>query len=148
MLQSMISPEIRTSLVDILSGVMPPQRTRRTIQRLTHTLVQSPSRIVILLEMPGFTKDSIDVDFYNNQLNITGHKPSPVLLEEEKTLRTNIKYGHFAESVTLPVSVTAKESVIVDHKNGVLTITIDLVREEKNRFKINVGEQENSPDVD
>jgi HSP20 family molecular chaperone IbpA len=96
--------------------------------------------------MPGFSKDSIDVDFYNNQIKITGYKPSPVLLDDEKVKKSNVKCGQFQESITLPVSVTSRENVSVKYEDGILRIIIDLVREEKNRFKINLGSTNASDD--
>lgn len=61
--------------------------------------------------MPGFTKQSIDLDFLNNKLTITGRKEQPILLDEEKTSFSNVVYGSFSTTIKLPIVVTNKEKV-------------------------------------
>ena len=137
LLNGIIPPELRSVVFDVLGTGGGTQPRRRS--QIAHTLIQSPNRLVIQLEMPGFTKDTVDVDFYNNQVNITGHKSSPVLLDDEKVMKTTIKCGQFQESITLSVSVTNRENVTIKYLDGVLQVIIDLVREERNRFKINLA---------
>ena len=47
-------------------------------------------------------------------------------------------YGSFERKITLPISVTSSESVTIKSENGVLIISIDKVREERNRFSVRV----------
>ena len=139
LLNGFLPPELRNAVLGILGTNGQPRRRAE----IAYTLIQSHNRIDIHMEMPGFSKDSVDIDFYNNKLIISGHKPSPVLLDDEKIVKTTVKHGLFRESVTLPVSVTNRENVTVKYENGILRIVIDLVREERNRFKINLGENSN-----
>ena len=124
-----------------LGNFMTPQTQRtQTALTLSTTVVQSENRIIVYAEMPGFAKQSIDLDFHNNKLVITGRKEPPVLLDDEKTLFTTIKYGPFSTTVKLPVSVVDKEKVNVKYEDGILRIMINLEREDRNRFTINFGE--------
>jgi len=133
LLESIVPPEFRNSIMSILN--QPSSSTSRILT----TMTRSANRIVVYAEMPGFDDNTVDVDFRNNQLDISGMKPEPVLLAGETILQSSIKYGRFSTTVTLPISVTNRENVSWDYKDGVLSIAINLVEEEKNRFKINLG---------
>ena len=91
--------------------------------------------------MPGFDKDSISVDFFNNKLNIEGSKNHPSE-DEGRVLSTHIKYGKFSKGLSLPVGVTDRRNVDVSYKNGVLTITINLRAEEENKFSVSLRSEE------
>jgi HSP20 family protein len=123
-----------------LGNFMTPQPPTTRSSTLATTIVQSEGRVLVYTEMPGFNKQSIDLDFHNNKLIITGRKEPPVLLEDEKTTFSNINYGSFSTTVKLPISVVDKEKVNVKYDNGILRIMINLEREDRNRFTINFGE--------
>lgn len=136
LLRTLVPPELNDTLFNFVDPS--PVST----SKISTTVAKSNSRIIVYAEMPGFDKNSIDVDFYNNRLDISGNKPSPVLLADEKVSRTNIKYGQFTEKITLPVSVTDRRNVSMKYSDGVLKIVIDLANEERNRFKINLSDDE------
>ena len=137
MLQNIIPTELQGTLMDIISTPSTQPQQIRT------TLTRSATRITVYAEMPGFDEDGVEVDFFNNKMNVCGVKHKPVLLDGENSVHSNIKYGRFSCSVNLPVSVTNQENVNTIYENGVLTVIINLAQEEKNRFKINLGEQRN-----
>jgi len=137
-LQSMFPQELRSNLFDIISSTVTDNTPPVNAYKISTTVCKSNNRVIIYAEMPGFEKKSIDVDFYNNSVEIIGHKPSPVLLDDEKTLNCNIKYGSFYQKLQLPISVTNRQNVNVKYVDGILTIIINLASEERNRFKVNL----------
>lgn len=113
---------------------------RQTSYKLPLAIVKSDSKIVIYAEMPGFEKKNIDVEFYNNKINITGQKIPPEILPDAKVTSSTIKYGNFHETVNLPVSITDRQNVSVKYEHGLLQIVVDLSREELNRFRVNLND--------
>ena len=55
-------------------------------------------------------------------------------------IKNEIVYGLFNRSIILPISITDKKNVVMKYKNGMLVITIDKQKEEKNKFNITIGE--------
>lgn len=94
-------------------------------------------KIIIYVDLPGVDPDNIDIDFYNNKLNIKGKRETKYT-NADTLYMNNIKYGNFERSVMLPISVTNQESVSVRFNLGVLEITIDKETEERNRFSVRV----------
>ena len=96
---------------------------------------------ILLIQMiiAGVDHDSIDVSFFNNSINIQGERKPHVLIGSTKLTR-EINYGKFERKIIIPVSVTKKDSVTVDVKNGVLTILIDKTKESLNKFSLKLNE--------
>ena len=101
----------------------------------TVDIVDTPNNLYVYLELPGVSEDSIGIDFFNNRVSVSGEKlkryTSPATKRE-------IVYGKFNRKITLPLSVTNQENVIVKYSNGVLTLTIDKKKEARNRFRMSV----------
>lgn len=99
-------------------------------------MVDNDDHIIMYIDIPGVIPDTLDVDFYNNKLKISGSREKPYNVEP---LKKEIMYGNFTKEITLPISVTNKESVSVSAINGVLSIAIDKSNEERNRFSLRVS---------
>lgn len=102
-------------------------RGRRSIRQnnIPVHMTKSNSSITIYAEMPGFDKDSINLDFNENELLISGTKKAPEINEDEKvTDMSTIKYGNFKTTVHLPIHVVEEEKVVVKYENGLLKITV------------------------
>ena len=107
-------------------------------------VVENDSFVKVYLNIPGVDSNSLDVDFFNNTINIKGDRIKPYDSDSDMTLIKNeIIYGTFERKITLPISVTKRESVTVNTQNGVLIIIIDKVCEEHNRFSIRVSNADN-----
>lgn len=101
-------------------------------------VIETKKSIIVYVNIPGVNTDSINVDFFNNRVDIKGKRHRP--FTTDNIIRKNeIIYGNFERKVILPISVTSRESVSINTENGVLIITIDKVREEHNRFSVRVG---------
>jgi len=85
--------------------------------------------ITVYAETPCVSAENIDIDFFNNKLTLTIQKNR---LYDPTT--SEIKYGNFERTITLPISITKKETVSVSYEDGLLKIVINKANEEENRF--------------
>lgn len=96
-------------------------------------ILETKNNLYVYVEFPGVTESSIDIDFYNNKVSISGEK---LKRYTEVPLKKEIVYGKFHRKIDLPISVTNQENVTVSYKNGILLLTVDKQREEQNRFRM------------
>jgi len=100
-------------------------------------VIDRKDNLYIYVDIPGVLASSVNIDFYNNNISISGEK---IKKYNEVPFKKEIIYGQFNRKIVLPISVTNKENVIVSYNNGVLIITIDKQKESQNKFRINMGE--------
>jgi len=98
-------------------------------------IVQSSTTIIVYINIPGVKNDSIDVDFFNNRIIVTGERKK-LFSERMTVVKSEIIYGRFERQISIPISVTNQENVKISSRNGVLLITIDKAAEERNRFSL------------
>tara|TARA_A100001011_G_scaffold394642_1_gene487563 strand:- start:31818 stop:32300 length:483 start_codon:yes stop_codon:yes gene_type:complete len=104
-------------------------------------ILDSDQYLIIYMNVPGVDSNNLDVDFFNNNVIIRGNRNFPnteniVIINR----RQEIVYGNFERKLTIPFSVTRRESVSIDLKNGVLSIKIDKRIETQNSFTININD--------
>lgn len=74
-------------------------------------------------ELPGLTKDDIQITLENNVLRLSGERKFEKDVQKEGYHRIERTYGSFARSFALPHQVNG-EAVQAAFENGVLTITV------------------------
>lgn len=92
--------------------------------------------LVLKAELPGLSRDDIDVTVENSTLVLKGTKKFEAEVKEEHYRRVERAYGTFHRSFTLPNTVDASR-VSAEYKNGVLTVRLPF-REEAKPRTINV----------
>ena len=88
--------------------------------------------LVIKAEVPGMTREDIEVTVENSTLVLKGVKKVDAGIKEENYRRIERTYGTFNRSFTLPNTVDATK-VSADYKNGVLTVKLPFREEAKPR---------------
>lgn len=88
-------------------------------------------------ELPGLTKDDIQITLENNILKLTGERRFEKDVNEEQFHRIERAYGTFTRAFSLPSRVNG-DKVKANFKDGVLTITVPKVEEAKPR-KIDIA---------
>ena len=88
-------------------------------------------------ELPGLTKDDIQITLENNILKLTGERRFEKDVNEEQFHRIERAYGTFTRAFSMPSRVNG-EAVKAAFKDGVLTITVPKVEEAKPR-KIDIS---------
>jgi HSP20 family protein len=92
--------------------------------------------LVVRAELPGMSREDIDVTVENGTLVLRGDKKFDSEVKEENYRRIERTYGTFHRSFTLPNTVDTSR-VSADFKNGVLTVKLPF-REEAKPRSINV----------
>ena len=92
--------------------------------------------LVVRAELPGMTRDDIEVTVENSTLVLKGEKKFDAAVKEENYRRIERTYGTFHRSFTLPNTVDTSK-VSADFKHGVLTVKLPF-REEAKPRSINV----------
>jgi HSP20 family protein len=92
--------------------------------------------LVLKAELPGMTREDIEVVVENSTLVLKGNKTFDADVKEENYRRVERTYGTFHRSFTLPNTVDASK-VTADYKNGMLTVKLPF-REEAKPRTINV----------
>jgi HSP20 family protein len=91
--------------------------------------------LLVILEIPGISKEDIKLDFFNNMLTVKGKK---LKIIDKQVFQGEIFYGNFERHIQLPISVTSDQNVSIQLQNGLLLVTIDVAKELKNKFTINL----------
>ena len=88
--------------------------------------------LVIKAEVPGMTREDIEVTVENSTLVLKGTKKLDAGIKEENYRRIERAYGTFNRSFSLPTTVDTTK-VAADYKNGVLTVKLPFREEAKPR---------------
>lgn len=93
---------------------------------------ETESEYRVSVELPGLSKDDVELTIDQGRLNIRGEKKSEEREEKENHLRVERSYGSFSRSVPLPQTVD-QDAAQATFKEGVLTVS--LPKTEKSRGK-------------
>jgi HSP20 family protein len=124
-----------------------PRLWRPSLARLRSISLEAPALdfyeekddLIVKAEIPGLTKDEIDISLEGNTLTIKGEKKEEEEVKEEDYYRCERSYGAFSRSIDLPVAVQT-DKVNASFKNGVLEIRLPKTEEaKKNVVKVKVA---------
>jgi HSP20 family protein len=95
--------------------------------------------LVVKAEIPGLTKDEIDISLEENILTIKGERKKEEEVKEDDYYRCERTFGAFSRSIELPANVKT-DKVNASFKDGVLEIRLPKVEEaKKNVVKVKVA---------
>jgi HSP20 family protein len=84
---------------------------------------EDDEKIEIHAEVPGMTRDDIDVSVENGVLTVSGEKKEEERKEETNYHRVERSYGHFERRMRLPEGVD-EENIDASYTDGVLSVTV------------------------
>jgi HSP20 family protein len=90
--------------------------------------------IVVKSELPGMTKDDIEVNITENTITISGEKKSEEKIEKKNYYRLERSYGSFCRSFDLPVKIQPDKAK-ASFKDGVLEVRLPKSEEAKKRVR-------------
>jgi len=93
---------------------------------------ETPEAYRLYVELPGLTKEDIQITIENNVLRLSGERRFEKDVKKETFQRVERTFGSFARSFTLPNQVNA-EGVLATFVNGVLTLTVPKADQAKPR---------------
>ena len=99
---------------------------------------ETTDELVLTAELPGMTRDDVEIEVENNILTIRGERREERTEGEEKRYHLwERHYGSFQRSFTLPRTVRA-DDISADYENGLLKIRMPKAAEARTR-KIEIG---------
>jgi len=93
---------------------------------------ETPAALSLAVELPGLSKDDVNVTVEDNILTISGERKFEKSVKEENFHRVERSYGAFSRSFALPRNVTF-DQIDAKHVNGVLTLTLPKAEQAKPR---------------
>jgi len=93
-------------------------------------IVENEKGYTISAELPGVSKDDIDIDLKDNTLSIKGEKKVETKDETENYIRVESSYGKFERSFNVSDDID-RNSVNASFKDGVLTLVLNKKEESK-----------------
>ena len=103
-------------------------RAHRTLRPVSN-ICQDDGKVLLRVEMPGVTKDKVDVRVENDTLTIRGERQTP---ESANYLVQERMVAPFERTYTLDDSID-RENVEAHMEHGVLTLTLHLREQVKPR---------------
>ena len=101
-------------------------------------VLETEKEIRVVTEMPGLTRENIEIDVENNVLTIRGEKREQRTEGEQGRWHlAERRYGTFTRSFVLPRDVDA-ESIQASFQDGVLTVSVPK-SEKARRRRIEIG---------
>jgi HSP20 family protein len=95
---------------------------------------------VLKAELPGFTKDDVQIELHNDRLIIRGERKQETEAKEEQYHRRERAYGRFERAFVLPTMIDA-DKVTANFKNGILELRLPKSEAAKpKRIAIHEGE--------
>jgi HSP20 family protein len=98
---------------------------------------ETEAEMVVRVELPGLSKENIELSLHDNVLTLKGEKKQEKKEEKENYHRVERSYGSFNRSLTLPADVD-QSKIQATFKNGVLEIVLPKAEEAKQK-KIEVS---------
>jgi HSP20 family protein len=93
------------------------------LQAPTLDMYEEKNDVVVKAEMPGMTKDDIDITLTDSTLTLKGEKKKEEEVKEKDYYRCEREYGSFLRTVALPAEVKA-DGAKATFKEGVLEIRL------------------------
>jgi len=88
--------------------------------------------VLVTAELPGLTRDEVQISFADGVLTIRGNRKSLVDSEKYAVLRQERSIGQFEKDIAIPQKVNA-EKISASFKDGVLSVTLPKAEESKPR---------------
>jgi len=95
----------------------------QTVWRPRTDLIETEDSYRLHLDMPGMSRDELNISYRDNELVVSGERTSDRADEGEEFVRVERSFGQFRRTFTLPRTVNA-EHISATYDNGVLTVTV------------------------
>ena len=101
-------------------------------------LSETEEALFLKLEVPGIEPQDLDIQVMVDKVIVTGERKA----KTETNTRSEFRYGEFSRAIPLPVHIQ-NTKVSVNHKNGILELTLPKSEAAKNKVvKISLDQAE------
>jgi HSP20 family molecular chaperone IbpA len=132
----LLETNLNTSFAEQLGDMLNNNSSGEFLWRPPVDVFETETHVKIFSNVAGISADDINVDFFNNLVVITGERKFPTIDDTMTQRQREIIYGKFKRNINLPLSITNRDSVSVNIKEGVLSIVINKALENANRFSV------------
>jgi HSP20 family protein len=116
---------------------LPATRQGATLWSPPIEVFERGNDLVVRADLPGLSKDDVNVDIDNGVLAISGERRSEHEEEHQGYFRSERSYGSFSRNIPLPEGVN-DDQVKASFKDGVLEVTMPKPAETSKRRRIDV----------
>ena len=111
---------------------VPARREGRIVRGWMPTIdmFEREDEVVVRAEIPGMSKEEIDISALGNTLTISGERKAEEEVKEDNYYCCERSYGRFQREITLPQGVNA-EKIKTSYKNGILEVILPKKEETK-----------------
>jgi HSP20 family protein len=96
--------------------------------------------LVLRAVLPGIDVKDVNIQVTNEAVLLSGEHHYEQKTEDNKLFKSEFRYGKFQRVIPLPVAII-NDQVQAEYKDGILTLTLPKVVEEKNKVvKINLAD--------
>lgn len=99
---------------------------------------ETPEELILTAELPGMSREAIDIELEDGVLTIQGDKKEEEKSETTQGLLYERRWGSFTRRFTLPRAVDAA-NITARYDNGILTVRVPKAEEAKGR-KIEISD--------
>lgn len=131
--------EMQTRMNSLFNHFLPTATNASSILYNSYTyprldLINQDEKMLIHLDLPGMSKDDIEVNLFENHIEISGERKASTQEKGEGYYIAERSFGTFKRIVSLPAKANIDKAEI-SYDNGVLEIIIPKVepKEPKNR---------------
>ena len=107
--------------------------------RPTTEVFERGNELVVRADLPGMTRDDVEVDLDDKQITIRGERKSEHEEDREGFFRSERSYGKFVRSIPVPDGVDAEQAK-ANFNNGVLEITMPMPEDRDRRRRLEIGQ--------
>jgi HSP20 family protein len=98
----------------------------------TVDIYETPETIVLKAELPGLSREDIEIQIRDNALSLKGERRFAKDAQQENYLRIERAYGAFQRSFTLPATIQ-QDKIRAVFRDGVLELTLPKAEEAKSK---------------
>jgi len=98
----------------------------------TVDIYETPETIVLKAELPGLSREDIEIQIRDNALTLKGERRFAKDAQQENYLRIERAYGAFQRGFTLPATIQ-QDKIRAVFRDGVLELTLPKAEEAKSK---------------
>jgi len=105
----------------------------RTSGATTYPLLNAydeKDNLVVTAELPGLSKDQVNITFSDGVLTIAGKQETPTNLKGMTVVRKERSEGQFEKTLRIPMKIN-QDGISASFSNGILTVTLPKAEEAK-----------------
>lgn len=128
-----MSEETERFMIEILKKIANSDRDTS----IPYDILENQNEILIIVQLPGISKDNLNIGIYNNKLKINTKSFPYYKIENYTKKYIGIDYSDKELKIDLPIALTNPDNIKSKLKNnGMLYIIIDRDKETDKNFSI------------